>query len=103
MTKIRCGNNLGVDISQVIAWKKLTLLNSPEGTEILKLFLVGNSSDFSIASSAIGRPAFNRLYKLLTDRFAVNLTATIDDYAGEAILDRYVAPKNSTSIARPDK
>ncbi len=73
MTRIRCGDDIAVDLDQVIAWKKLTLLNSPEGTEVLKLFFVGNSSDFSITSSAVGQEAFDCLHKLLTHRFPVDL------------------------------
>jgi hypothetical protein len=73
MTKIRCGKDIAIDLAQVVAWKKIKRLNSSEGTEFLRLILAGASSEFTVSSSEIGRPAFDHLHKLLLDCFAIDL------------------------------
>jgi len=73
MTKIRCSKDIAIDLAQVVGWKKIKKLNSSEGTEFLRLILAGASSEFTVSSLEIGRPAFDRLHKLLLDCFAIDL------------------------------
>lgn len=99
MTKIRCGDSIGIDLDQVVAWKKVKLLNSAEGNEALSLYFVGVPDGISVSRSTVGYQTFARLTNLLVDRFAIDLAGenslkkTIDDYAGEAVLDRYIDPE----------
>jgi hypothetical protein len=89
MTKIRCGKDIAIDLAQVVAWKKIKKLNSSEGTEFLRLILPGASSEFTVSSSEIGRPAFDRLHKLLLDYFAVDLA---NEYSISNSYNRRISP-----------
>lgn len=72
MTQIRIGSDIGIDLDQIVAWKKQNLKG---GGKILNLSLANaqNGFGFSISSNTIGDQAFTRLHKLLLDRFAIDL------------------------------
>lgn len=98
MTKIRCGDNTGIDLDQVIAWRKTQRSTGKE--ETLTLFFAGADDGFYVSQNSVGCQAFAYLHKLLLDLFAIDLAGennlkkeTIDDYAGEAVLDRYIDPE----------
>lgn len=74
MTKIRCGDSLGVDLDKVVAWSKGQRRNYEGTTELLLLYFAGaDDGFFCVSRSAVGCQAFARLHKLLLDRFAIDL------------------------------
>jgi|SRR6185503_16343816 len=87
--KIRCSDNIGIDLNSVVAWKKVKLLNG--GGEVLNLFLAGsdNGFGFSIASNAVSDNSFKHLHNLLLNRFAIDLAdeTDISDEEGEDGID----------------
>ena len=73
MTKIRCGDNMGIDLDQVIAWSKGKVRLALKPNEFLHLYLAGIDKPVSVAQDEIGCQAFAYLHKLLLDRFAIDL------------------------------
>jgi len=75
MVKIRCGDSIGIDLDQVVAWKKVKLLNSSEGNKAISLYFAGACDGISVSCGTVGQKAFNRLHRLLVARFAMDLDA----------------------------
>ena len=76
MTKIRCGDSLGIDLDQVAAWTKLKYCCG--GSETLTLFFIGTDSGFNVCKETVGEKAFNRLHKLLLEQF-IDLVVDTND------------------------
>ena len=73
MTKIRCGDFIGIDLDQVIAWSKGKVRLALENNEVLFLYLAGIDKPVCVNQDEIGCQAFARLHKLLFDRFVIDL------------------------------
>jgi hypothetical protein len=69
MTKIRCGNELGIDLDQVTAWSKF---KTEWQDEALTLYLSGGGT-LCVSQKILGCGAFTRLHNLLIERFTIVL------------------------------
>jgi hypothetical protein len=73
MTKIRCGDSIGLDLDQVVLWERFT---SKEEKKVLLLVFTGvTHSCCEIPEDSVGSQAFSYLHKLLLDRFAIDLAS----------------------------
>lgn len=75
MTKIRCGDRIGVDLNQVAAWRKVKFKQSGTEQEFIVLFFAGGDDGLCVYEESVGCQAFAYLHKLLLDRFAIDLAA----------------------------
>ena len=71
--KIRCSDNLGVNLDQVVAWEKGKIDKSGEKREFLSLYFAGADDALYVYQDSVGCQAFAYLHKLLLDRFAIDL------------------------------
>ncbi len=72
MTKVRCNDSFGIDLSQVAAWSKS---NDRDNEGEIIIFLVGSRNPIYICRQFVGCQAFNLLHILLVNKFAINLGA----------------------------
>ena len=73
MLKVRCGNSIGVDIDQVVAWK----LYIPDKTrgQTLALFFLAAGDTLHISENIVGYQAFSYVHHLLLERFNEDLSS----------------------------
>lgn len=77
MTKIRCGDSLGIDLDRVIAWQKFD--HSHEKGDFIRLYVSGGfDNSFDIDKDDVGCQAFDLLHKMLLDKFAIDLAGDND-------------------------
>lgn len=67
MLKIRCGDKIGVDIDQVVAWKLYT--PDKQRGETLALFFLAAGDTLHISRNLVGCQAFEYVHALLLERF----------------------------------
>lgn len=69
MTKIRCGETVGIDLDEIIGWT----LVPQECCELERLIIYFSGQFVTATREEVGDQAFDRLHRLLLDRFAIDL------------------------------
>jgi hypothetical protein len=72
MSEIRCGDKIGINLNQVVAWSRS---KTQWKEEVLSLYLSG-AGTVCVSQNIVGSQAFANLHKLLLDRFAIDLSAS---------------------------